>query len=257
MFWCVASVIVLINCLRNPTWRGWIIYSLIIAAGIYTHLTASFFFLSQGVFVSAAFISKKGPYFAVNFDSEKNKWLMPFTGFLIGGLLSLLLYLPSITHIFESVLNVPSASSIDVMKEYQSPIWAALEIIRSIGQPSMLTILAAFVSVILTGIGIYSILKKEPLLPIVVILHITILLAFLMALSMRIWPRFFFNDMGFILLFITQGVFVCCQKIAQIIEKHLSITFNGKTFICFGCSFDDSYFLCFSPKKLSISKTKL
>lgn len=48
-----------------------------------------------------------------------------------------------------------------------------------------------------------------------------------MALSMRIWPRFFFIDIGFLLVFCTQGVFVCCQQIALFVEKSTSFKFTG------------------------------
>lgn len=228
MFWCAASTIILLSCLKTPSWRKWCGYSLILAAGTYTHLTAIVFFLAQGIFVFFAILSKKEHYFSKEVYLKKDKWVMPSISFLVAGTLSLLLYLPSIEHLFESVINVPNTSSVDVMNEYQSPIWAAIEVVRSIAVPSILTTVIALIAIILTGIGIFSIYKKEPLIPIVFILHVTLLLGLLLALSMRIWPRFFFIDMGFVLLFITQGVYVCCQYTSRLIDSNTSKVVTGK-----------------------------
>lgn len=228
MFWCVASTVILLNCLKTPSWRKWYCYGLVLAAGIYTHLTTMVFFLAQAIFVIAAILSNKERYFSQHLYLKKEKWLMPFVGFLVAGLLSLLLYSPSIGALFESVISVKNSSSVDVMKEYQSPIWAAIEIVRSIATPGILTTITAFVAIALTGIGIFSIYKKVPLIPVVFILHIILLLSLLLALSMRVWPRFFFIDMGFVLLFITQGVYVCCQYISKLIETNTSIKITGK-----------------------------
>ena len=103
------------------------------------------------------------------------------------------------------------------------------EIMRSFALPGPLTTMIALATIFLTGVGMFSISRKKPLLPVLIILHITITLAVLLALSMRIWPRFFFVDIGFVLLFITQGVFVCCQQIALYLSKitRLRIKANG------------------------------
>jgi uncharacterized membrane protein len=228
MFWCVASTIILINCLKTPGWKGWIAYGLVLSAGMYTHLTTAIFFLAQAVIV-AVMLFRKDPEFAAETTvSGRDKWLMPLGGFLIGGLLTLLLYSPSLVFLFDSVMHIPYGSSVDVMKEYQSPIWAMLEILRSFARPDPVTLIMAIAAILLTVTGMISIFRKEPLVPVLVVLHIVILLAFLMSLSMRIWPRFFFVDIGFILFFITQGVYVCCQQIARFLETHSSLHITGK-----------------------------
>jgi len=233
MFWCVISTLVIINCLRKPSWRGWVIYGLIVAAGMYTHLTAAIFFLTQALIVAFIILFKKAPYFSLHSQSGVNVWLMPFTGFLIGGLLTLILYFPTLIHLFDAVMNVQNTSAVDLMKEYQSPIWALLEIISSVARPNAITMFVALLTLILTAIGMGSIYKKEPLIPVLLLLHIILLLGILLALSMRVWPRFFFLDMGFILLFITQGVFVCCQKISQFLQTILSLKMTTKFLFIF------------------------
>jgi len=230
LFWCVASTMILINCLRTPSWRWWIAYGLVISAGMYTHLTAAFFFLAQAIIVGVVLLRKKHTYLAENGVSEKDQWLMPLIGLLTGALLTLLVYSPSIVHLYDSVMNVSNTSAIDVMKEYQSPIWAALEIVRSFARPGPVTTMIVLAAAFLTGTGMVSIFRKEPLVPVLLMLHIAITLTVLMALSMRIWPRFFFIDIGFVLLFITQGVFVCCQQIALFVENKTRFNFTVMNF---------------------------
>lgn len=219
MFWCMLSTVLLINCLKKPKWGIWLSYGLTIAAGIYTHLTASIYFLAQAICVLLIIIRRNG-WLASHYSAFSHKqWLMPLSTFGIAGLLILIAYLPSIANIYNMVIEVPETSAIDVMKEYQSPLWAALEMIRSVASISPLTIGVALLSACLIGIGVVSSMTKAPLLPAIFLLHILLMIVMLASLSMRIWPRFFFVDAGLILLFMTQGVYICCQGIADFIPK--------------------------------------
>lgn len=219
MFWCIVSTIILLKCLKAPSWGKWCSYSLILTAGIYTHLTAIVFFLAQGIYVYIIILFQKECHSVKNHYRKKINWLMPTASFMIVGLLSLVLYSPSIEQLFESIVDVSNTSSKDVMKEYQSPMWAAVEILRSIATPSYLTSISIFIAIALTGVGIFSIYKKEPLIPIIFILHVILLMGLLLALSMRIWPRFFFIDIGFILFFMIQGIYVLCEYTSTFIKS--------------------------------------
>ncbi len=231
MFWCVFSTVLLINCLRCSSWRRWGVYGLTVAAGMYTHLTAGVFFFAQAVCVAVAIFCKMKTYLDVQGEQAEHPWVMPLMGFSGAGLLTLLLYAPTLGHLFESVLNVSATSSVDVMKEYQSPIWAILEVMRSFASTGPVFSVVAIAAMVLVGIGLVSSFKKEPLVPALFVFHFVFLLALLLALSMRIWPRFFFIDMGFILLFTVQGVFVCCQKISQILKVSPQVLFAISSFL--------------------------
>lgn len=223
MFWCMASTLVLMDCLRSASWKRWVAYGLILSAALYTHLTAAFFFLAQAVIVAVVLLGKSRIYPLNNALSVKQQWLMPFAGYLIGGLIALMLYSPSMVHLIGEVTSISNDPTEYVMPEYRSSAWAALEILRSFARLGPLTPLIALVAVTLTGIGMFSIYRKEPLVPALLVLHITITTAILWALSMRLWPRFYFIDIGFVLLFITQGVFVCCRQISLFLQNKLRL----------------------------------
>ena len=52
-------------------------------------------------------------------------------GFLIGGLIAALLYLPILPSLLDTVSTVSESSATDVMQEYQNPLWTAFEAIRT------------------------------------------------------------------------------------------------------------------------------
>jgi len=94
------------------------------------------------------------------------------------------------------------------MKEYQNPIWTLIEGIRTMGGAGPLMLVAIPAALLLTGVGVGSLLRRQPLLAVIGVLHIVLTVAALLVLHMRIWPRFFFTDIAFVLLYMTQGVFV-------------------------------------------------
>jgi mannosyltransferase len=51
--------------------------------------------------------------------------------------------------------------------------------------------------------------RRDRTVAVTVLLHLPLTLGLLLAASMRIWPRFFFADMGFVVLFLVQGVYAC------------------------------------------------
>ncbi len=216
MFWLSVATILLIHRLRRPSLRTWGLYGLVAAAAIYSHLTAATFFIAQAgiVAVIGVWRSLRDETATHGADRPPLPWSMPIAGFGLGAVLSLVLYAPAIGPLLESILAVPETSAVDVMQEYQSPLWTALEILRSFAAPSPPVLAVAALAVTLVGIGLYSTGRREPVLGASLLVHVPLTLAFLLATSGRIWPRFFFADMGFVLLLLVEGVFVVCAWIA-------------------------------------------
>jgi mannosyltransferase len=223
MFWFVFSTIILIRGLRNPSWTLWISYGLVIAAGVYTHLTALVFVAAQALIAAVIILrdqGRQGPW------EQKSQLMLPLSGFLVGGLLTVLLYLPSIEVVFNQVMFHPSKST-SVMTERLNPVWTVVEILRSFGEITPLLLPSVIVALGLMAIGMVSLLRKQAIIPILFLLHIILMVTLLLALSMRIWPRFFLIDMGFVLFFITEGVFICSQYISRVLKHFTSWKISG------------------------------
>lgn len=211
MFWFTVATILLVRGVRSPSWRAWVGYGLVLAAAVYSHLTAATFFVGQGMIV-VAILGVRTLRGAPASSAPALAWSMPIAGFVIGGLASLVLYAPAIRPLLENIMAVPATSAVDVMQEYQSPLWTVLEIVRSFARPGPFVLAGAALFTGLVGIGLVGVSRREPVVGATVVVHIPLTLVLLLATSGRVWPRFFFADMGFVLLFLVEGVFVVCAR---------------------------------------------
>ena len=234
MFWFTISTIVLVDAMRRPTMRRWVFYGVLAAIGLYTHLTAAPYLLAHAILAGGVILFPhalrasqssadgtvsndidRGPHRAI--PSAALSWRMLFVAFAVGTCLAGMLYSATFAGILDNANQVVTRSETVAIPEYQSPIWTALEILRSFAMSSQLNPLAfgvAACAVFLVGVGMRDLFRREPILPLVLVLHVPLILAILLAMSTRIWPRFFFVDMGLVLLFLTQGVYVVADWIA-------------------------------------------
>ncbi len=185
-----------------PTLRLWLGYGLMLALAVFTHLTGAFLFAAQGLVWLLVTISA-----ALRGRLEAERLWLPLLGYALGGALTLLLYAPMLGDVLASVGGVGGTSAVDVMQEYQNPLWALLEGVRTaLGNLGALVGLVAAAVIALAAIGAVAAAGRAPLFAPVVAVHVGLTLALLVLLGMRIWPRFFFADIGFVLILIVLGV---------------------------------------------------
>ncbi len=214
-FWSSLGMIFFMNGLRSPSWKTWAGYALCLFFAVATHLTGAFFFIAQGL----VWLSLALP--RVFKDGIKSDFvIMPTVGYLAGGALILLFYAPVFGSLVESVGGVTDTSAGDVMQEYQNPIWTVIEGVRTaVGSLGPIVGLIALAVLTLVALGSYDLRNKSRVFPITIGLHILVTIALLMALNMRIWPRFFFVDIGFLMLLIVLGV----RFSIQIFTRYVSL----------------------------------
>ncbi len=193
------GMIAFLRGMQRPAKVAWATFGLCLAAAVFTHLTGAFFFLALGLVWLGALAVKR---------DRSGLVALPLLGAGTGIVLTALVYLPLIPGILATVGDVAGTSSVDVMQEYQNPIWTAVEAMRTgVGSgDGLLTGLAGLLVVVLIGIGAVETTSRAPLFAPGVLASILVTVAILMALGMRIWPRFFFVDIGFLMLMIALGV---------------------------------------------------
>ena len=76
----------------------------------------------------------------------------------------------------------------------------------SVGLPAIL---------MFTAIGALNLGRSRPALPALLLLNIPLTLVLVWALSFRIWPRYFFIDIGFIFLCVVRGIYVVSAYLAK------------------------------------------
>lgn len=199
-----------LRALRSQDHKHWLIFAACLAATIFTHLTGAFFFVTLGL-VWVALLARG----ALTRSLSRADVTGPVLGFLVGGLVTLAVYAPVIPSLIETVSAVSGTSAADPMQEYQNPLWTAYEGLRTgLGQAGAPLVLAGLLALGLSALGAVRLHRTAPLIAPVTFGHIALTIALLLAVGMRIWPRFFFTDIPLVMLLIVAGVGATCEWIA-------------------------------------------
>lgn len=217
-FWSTLAMVLYLRGLRDPRLVPWLIYGFCLAMAIFTHLTGAFFFVAQGLVWLLVALR------ALPQGLRAPVIVLPAIGYLAGGALTLLLYAPVLPGVLETTTTIGADSAVDVMQEYQNPIWTVIEAVRTaIGGLGPIVSVVALAVLGLIALGGAALWSRDRLFAPIVILHILLTMALLSALDMRIWPRFFFVDIGFLMLLIVLGVRWSCSLFVRLTGLSLPV----------------------------------
>ena len=210
-FWGTLGTILFLRGLERRDWRIWISYALVLAAGVFTHLTSLFLFASHGAIWLLAVVLRRQTLF-----------LWPVIGFVAGLAITLALYAPLLASLIETMTGVSGTSATDVMQEYQNPFWTILEGTETalgFGGPVAIAIQISALAAILAGM-----LRAGPVFSGIVLAHFALTLIALSTLGMRIWPRFFFADIGFVMILGLIGIRHAADLVGERLPTAMSAT---------------------------------
>ena len=209
------ATLLLIEGLKRPDWRVCAAYGLSVAAGMYTHLSAGFFFASHALVYGLAWLARgaKGlaPYPGL-------RDIRPAVGFGLGGLLTALLHLPLFTQVIAAIGKVSNSKTTPSMAEWVNPLRTLHEIVGSLAVfgPLAPMALGGVLLAILTGAALLW--RRAPLFVAIYAISIPLALSLLMLLDFRIWPRYFFVDIGFVFLCLAVGAHAFCGWAARLLR---------------------------------------
>ena len=220
-FFSTVGMVLFLRGMARPSLKIWLTYGVILSLATFTHLTGAFAFAAQGVvwlIVCAIGLLRKRPV--------PRQFVFPLIGYAVGGALTLLLYAPILPSLLETIGGVSTTSQVDLMLEYQNPLWSLLEGVRTaIGSAGVVVPVLAASIIFLSILGGVAASAKSPLYGPCVAVHIVLTLVLLLALGMRIWPRFFFADIGFVLLLIVLGVRMVSTWISTVVGARSGVVF--------------------------------
>lgn len=230
LFFTSWATLVFLQGLERPGWKIWTGYGLLVAAAMYVHMSAGFFFVAHGViYLVLLFAAWKC---APN-DPLKSRWpgvmtFQPVYGIALSIFVTLLLYAPIIGQAFQTIGEVAQASSSAkgaALAEWRNPLRAVVEIGRSISSAGPLVPAILIGAVLVLAAGIASLYRRNRVLTGIYVLHVPLAMVLLYLAGVRIWPRYFFVDIGFIFMALAQGVFVWSGLIAtRLVLKGKQIT---------------------------------
>jgi hypothetical protein len=215
LLFSVLGLSLFLEGLRDPRPRTWALFALVLAAAAFTHLTGIFLFAALGVLWLLRLL-------VLGREATRAGAILPGLGFAGGLGLALLLHAPVLPGILASAGGVAATSEIDVMQEYQNPLWTLLEAGRTlVGQGGLPALAALVLGAAGLTLGAVRLHPKEPLLAPAILLHIALTMALLSVLGMRIWPRFFLPDIGFLMLLAVEGTAAIAVLLAPLLARFL------------------------------------
>ena len=196
--------------------RGlWLAYAAVLAAALYTHLSAIFVFFAHGLVYLGdegwrAWSRRRSPANASAGSASKGFDGWPLVGFAFGLLAAFQLYailLPQLAGTFAAQAGDASGSA--AISEWKNPLWTLLEIVGSL-QLGPASVVAAVVALALATAGFLSIARRNPAHAALMALPTPITLAVLLLVNFNIWPRYFLVSLGFASIIAIRGIFAIC-----------------------------------------------
>lgn len=214
-FWSVLGLILFLRGMRRPTMGTWVAFGLTAAAAVFTHLTGAFFFVALGLVWLVSLMTGFGR------DALSRDWvLQPLIGVAIALGLTFLVYLPILPSLLDTMGEISATSAVDKMQVYQNPVWTMVEGLRTtIGNTGSLTLIVAIAGLATLVFGAIGTHSAQPLFSVAIAMHIAVTLAILMSLDMRIWPRFFFVDIGPVIVLVVVGYGYGAGLVARLFRR--------------------------------------
>lgn len=206
-----------IRIIREHKQKDMWLYAIIAALGCYAHLTMVFVVIGHFlVYLILQLVPDESGKRAVS-------WQLPLAGFVLAGVLTLLLYAPIMSQVVDYFVNKPS------LKGLSTPLWALQEAIRSlsIGFGAGIIVAAGFTMFL---IGVISYMRSNPVALGLFIMPIIITLLGALLARGTMYPRFFFSLIGFGILIGVRGVMVTAGFAARAVLRGADRESKSTTF---------------------------
>ncbi len=204
LFWTLLSSWFFIRGFRRDSPFIWTGYAIAIALGAYTHMTMFF------VIIAHFFIYMM---VCVNNRDRSNRWLGFYFGFCLGGILTLTLYSFVMPQILGGTMWEGAKKTITA---WRNPLWMLTEIATAM-KISFVSGVAALMALLILGIGVFSYIRSEPIVIMLLFLPLIIGFALIVLLGHPLFPRLFFFTIGFGIVVVVRGVILSGTMIGSAI----------------------------------------
>ncbi len=205
LFFATLATWLWLEALSQNTWRWWMSYAVVGALGMWTHMTMAFVMTAHGLLYLLLLMRPMWGHGIDLQSPEIGSYWKPIVAWLLCGSVTVQLYALSLPEFLRTALHEVSLPS-----EWTNPLWVVTESLRSlrIGFSGVIVVLCGGV---LAGVGWLSILCRNWLAGVSLILPALLAGATMLTLGHNLWPRFFFFSMGFALLIAVYGAMTAPQ----------------------------------------------
>jgi hypothetical protein len=211
----MLATYLLIQWLNNKESLHVITYGVVAALGSYTHLTMVFVVITHAAICAGVLYNEKRK------TGEFLGWQQPVSAFLLGGVLTLVLYVPlffDMTDFYTETATTPKVAT---------PVWAIFAAIKGL-QVGFGAIGGVALGALFFTAGALSYYKSRPSVFFLFMLPAPVTLALGVALGRPIFPRFIFFVIGFGLLIVIRGAVVIGAWLAEKLGKKSHSSSAGK-----------------------------
>lgn len=213
LFFTLLASVFLIRAIREGRTLLWVAYSITAALGIYMQMTMVFVIAGHFViFLLASF-------------RKRTLWRGFLPGFVLTGLVALLLYAPVLPQIFA---DFTARQETNAFTEWQNPIWTLLEVIRAveIGFAGGVVVVAGCM---ILGVGVWHWFRRDPTVVYLLFIPTTLCAAVAIGTGHNLWPRLFFFAMGFGVLVVISGIIVIGEEVgSRVFRSPRNIFWSGQ-----------------------------
>jgi hypothetical protein len=167
--------------------RVWASYAVALALGMWAHLTMVFVGLAHGLVVLAL-------WWRAGTLRDGRWW--PLVGLVGSAWIVLHLYALVIPQMLEFFAQ-PGAGSSTKPVEWSKPLWLVTETLRHLGIGLAMGWAGVAAGGVVAAWGVVRLVRRDPVLTAAMLLPALLGGASLVALGRSLWPRFFFNELGF------------------------------------------------------------
>jgi mannosyltransferase len=204
--WCFVRGI------RGTNRWPWLLYAIVVALGMYTHLTMLFIAISHALI--CLWLVARPNTAKVRLTS----WKRPAVGFLLAAALTLLLYAPMLQDVQNFFMHKPTG-----MRAVSTPGWALAEawvvLQKGLGGLSLIAIPVLLGAALITGCGVLSYWRQDRVALMLYVLPVIVTIGGALAARGTMYPRFFFYLAGFGLLLAVRGIAVFGESLTALLAR--------------------------------------
>jgi hypothetical protein len=182
-------------------WRSAVLYAVVMALAIYTHLSAAFVVIAHAAIWTAVLLRSRGRVHT--FDPR------PAVALLLACTLSLQLYAIVLPQLFDTLFG-PKPVAVETV--WQNPLWLIAETARGLSRGVPGGWLGIAAGALVAGSGALSYARRSPIVLALMVTPPIVVAAIMLALRHNLWPRFFFFAAAFAVLIVVRGVYALAEK---------------------------------------------
>ncbi len=206
LFWGLLGTWLFLKGFKENKFYIWIAYAVSMALGMYTHLTSVFILASH--FIIYCFRLLKHKRTAEKFHPFI---FLPLVSFILTALFTFQLYALILPQVINSLQVQVGGVRVEA---WTNPVWAIIEVIRGL-QVGFGTFIIGVVAFLIIISGLVSYAKTNSVVVALFAIPVVMGAAVLVVLHRHFYPRFFFFELGIVILMLIRGCTIIADFLAR------------------------------------------